>query len=245
MTNPLFLPTAQKALALTAKSGSTCSAEIGGVSTVIEVARDLTVAAGDALLIIRSGATWFAIARYSTAAPATVTGGSTPPPPKGVQTGRLVITPIETRSRQGSRWRSDTDDVYQGQYGGNGNHVGCAFYGRKAATVAGATCTGAAIKVRRLDKGGTNAAQDTTLRLITERFRPPGAPTLTSTTDGPNLRRGQTDTYVEIPTAWGQAMLDGTSGGLALYEADGSPYVIFAGRGSWGPAWTLTISWRR
>lgn len=244
MTNPLFLPTAQKALALTAKSGTTCTAEINGQSTVIEVARDLAVSAGDALLVIRSGSQWFAIARYGSAAPAAVVTDQSPAP-TAPQTGRMVITPIETRSRQGSRWRSDTDDVYQGQYGGNGNHIGCAFYGRKAATVSGATCTGAAIKVRRLDKGGSNAAQDTTLRLVTERFRPSGAPTLTSTADGPNLRRGQTDTYVEIPTSWGQAFLDGTSGGLALYEADGSPYVIYAGRGSWSAAFTLTISWRR
>lgn len=245
MTSPLFLPGVQKATAVTAKSGSTCTADVGGVTTTIEVARDLTVAVGDALLVVRSGAQWFAVGRYSTAAPAAISGAVVPPQPVGVQTGRMVITPIETRSRQGSRWRTDTDDVYQGQYGGNGNHVGCAFYGRKAATVAGATCTGAAIKVYRLDKGGSNAAQDTTLRLITERFRPSGAPTLTSTTDGPNLRRGQKDTYVEIPTSWGQAMLDGTSGGLALYEADGSPYVIFAGRGSWSAAFTLTLSWRR
>lgn len=244
MTNPLFLPTAQKALALTAKSGSTCSAEIGGQATTIEVARDLTVAAGDALLVVRSGSQWFAIARYAAAAPGAVVTDQAPPP-VATQTGRMVITPIETRSRQGSRWRSDTDDVYQGQYTSSGNHVGCAFYGRKAATVSGATCTGAAIKVRRLNKGGSNAAQDTTLRLVTERFRPSGAPTLTSTADGPNLRRGQTDTYVEIPTSWGQAFLDGTSGGLALYEADGSPYVIYAGRGSWSAAFTLTLAWRR
>jgi hypothetical protein len=242
----LFLPNILKAIAQTAKSGSTCTADVGGEIVTVEVARDLTVAAGDALLLARSGAQYFALGRYSTAAPAAPSVPvSAAPRPVAVQTGRLIITPIETRSRQGSKWRTDTTDVYQGQYGGNGNHVGCAFYGRKAATVSGATCTGAAIKVRRLDKGGTNAAQDTTLRLITERFRPSGAPTLTSTTDGPNLRRGQTDTYVEIPTSWGQAMLDGTSGGLAVYESDGSPYVILAGRESWGPAWALTISWRR
>lgn len=244
MTSPLFLPGVQKAIAVTAKSGSTCSADIGGETVTIDVARDLTVAAGDALLVVRAGAAWFAIARYATAAPGAVTTPSAPRP-VAPQTGRMVITPVETRSRQGSRWRSDNDDVYQGSYGSSSNHVGCAFYGRKAATVAGATCTGAAIKVRRLDKGGSNAAQDTTLRLVTERFRPSGAPTLTSTADGPNLRRGQTDTYVEIPTSWGQEMLDGTSGGIALYEADGSPYVIYAGRGSWSAAFTLTISWAR
>lgn len=239
-----MLPGVVKALAVTSKSSGTCTAEIAGQQVTVDVARDLTVNAGDAILVARSGNQWYAIQRYAAAAPASVVTEQ-PPPPVAAQTGRMVITPIETRSRQGSKWRTDTDDVYQGQYTASGNHVGCAFYGRKAATISGATCTGAAIKVRRLDKGGSNAAQSTTLRLVTERFRPSGAPTLTSSTDGPRLRRGQTDTYVEIPTSWGQAFLDGTSGGLALYESDGSPYVIYAGRGSWSPAFTLTIAWRR
>lgn len=235
-----------RAIAVTAKTGSTCVAEIGGIETTIEVARDLTVVAGDALLVIRSGSSWYAVCRTGTAAPAAPDTPRPPPPPSaGVQTGRLVISPVETRSRQGSKWRTDTDDIYQGEYGSNGNHIGCAFYGKKARTIAGATVTGAALKVRRLDKGGTNAAQDTTLRLVAENFRPSGAPTLGSTADGPNLRRGQTDTYVAIPTSFGQALVDGSAGGIAVYEADGSPYVILAGRGSWGPAFTLTLAWRR
>ncbi|MEE3918179.1 hypothetical protein V2I01_04775 [Micromonospora sp. BRA006-A] len=40
-------------------------------------------------------------------------------------------------------------------------------------------------------------------------------------------------------------MVDGTAGGLAVYDSSGSPYVRFAGRGSWSPAFTLAISWRR
>lgn len=235
-----------RAIAVTAKTGSTCVAEIAGVETTIEVARDLTVVAGDALLVIRSGSTWYAIARTGTAAPAAPETTRPPvPPTRPPQTGRLVISPVETRSRQGSRWRTDTDDVYQGEYGSNGNHVGVAFYGKKPRTLAGATITGAALKIRRLDKGGTNAAQDTTLRLVAESTRPSGAVTLGSSADGPNLRRGQTDEYVPIPTSFGQALVDGTAGGIAVYEADGSPYVILAGRGSWGPAFTLTLAWRR
>jgi hypothetical protein len=235
----------QKATAVTAKVGSTCTADIGGVETSVQVARDLSVAAGDALLVCRAGATWVAIARLQTAAPASIVAPTVPPKPAPPTTrGRLVITPVETRSRQGSKWRTDTDDVYQGQYGGNGNHVGCAFYGRKAATIANATVLSASVRVRRPDRGGSNAATPTTMRLITERFRPSGAPTLTSSTSGPSLRRGATGTF-SVPDAWAQAMMDGTAGGLAVYDASGSPYVILAGRGTWSPAWTLTIDWRR
>jgi hypothetical protein len=247
MPGDLFVPGTLKAIATSGKTGSTCSADIGGQTVTIEVARDLSVASGDGLLVVRSGDTWYAIGRTSTAAPAVPDTPPPPPPPSKpvVVTGKLIVSPVETRSRQGSRWRTDTDDVYQGQYGGNGNHIGCVFYGTKPRTLAGATVTSAYVRIRRLDKGGTNAAQDTTLRLVAERFRPSGAPTLGSVADGPNLRRGETQNGVQITTAWVQAMVDGTAGGLAVYEADGSPYVILAGRGAWSAAWTMTIYWRR
>jgi hypothetical protein len=90
-----------------------------------------------------------------------------------------------------------------------------------------------------------NAAQATTLRLVTQAKRPAGAPTLTSSTSGPSLRRGQTVDAFVIPDSWGQALVDGTSGGLAVFESDGSPYVILAGRGRWSAAFTMTISWYR
>lgn len=243
----MALPDTLKATATTAKTGSTCTAEIGGVDTTIQVARDLSVSSGDGLLVVRSGSQWYAVARTGTAAP-TAPDTPPPPPPKPkpeVVTGRLIITPVETRSRQGSRWRTDNDNVYQGEYGGNGNHIGCVFYGSKPRSIAGATVTSALFRLRRLDSGGVNAAQDTTLRLVAERFRPSGAPTLGSTADGPNLKRGETRNGVALPTAWAQAMVDGTAGGIALYESDGSPYLIMAGRGSWSPAWTLTLYWRR
>lgn len=243
----MSLPNALKATATTSKTGSTCTAEIGGVDTTIQVARDLSVSSGDGLLVVRSGDQWYAVARTGTAAPTPPdTPTAPPPPPKpAVVTGKLIVAPVETRSRQGSRWRTDNDDVYQGEYGGNGNHIGCVFYGRAPSSLAGATVTSALFRMRRLDAGGVNAAQDTTLRLVAERFRPSGAPTLGSTADGPNLKRGETRNGITFPTAWAQAMVDGTAGGVALYESDGSPYLIMAGRSSWSPAFTLTIYWRR
>jgi hypothetical protein len=40
-------------------------------------------------------------------------------------------------------------------------------------------------------------------------------------------------------------MVDGTSGGLAVFDGTGSPYVRFQGRGGYGPAFTMTIAWKR
>jgi hypothetical protein len=240
-------PITRLATATAAKSGSTCTAIIDGTVVTVQCARDLTVASGDVLMLILFDAQWFAVGRAFTAAPVDTAPDNTPPPPPKPTTviGTTVIAPVETRSYRSGKWRTDNDDVYQGQYGGNGNHTGCAFYGNKPRSLAGATVTRAVIRVRRPDAGGANAAQPTTLRQVTQKTRPGGAPTLTGSTSGPSLRRGQTTNSFAIPTSWGQAFVDGTAGGLAVYEADGSPYVILAGRGRWSAAFTLTLNWTR
>lgn len=233
------------ATATTDKSGSsTVTATVNGVDTLVQVARDLTVAAGDVLLVERVGAQWFAYARLFAAAPGAVENERPPEPKPTTTNGSLVVSPVETRSYRNGSWRMDTDDVYQGQYGGNGNHTGAVFYGTKPRSLEGTTVASATIKVKRIS-GGTYAAQPTAMWLMTQATRPGGAPTLTSTASGPSLAVGATTDAFAIPSAWAQAFVDGTAGGIAFFDADGSPYVKFAGRGTWSPAFTLTISWQR
>jgi len=217
------------ATATDAPVGVTVVAEVNGTATVVQIARDLTVASGDVLIVERIGSQWFAIGRAWAAAPAATNPQPPPEPKPTVTTGSLVVSPVETRSYRASYgWRTDNTDMYQGQYGGWGNHTGCAFYGSKPRSLAGATVTDARIRVRRLT-AGTYAAQATTMRLVTQS----------------SLAVGATNNSFDVPSSWVQAMVDGTAGGLAIYDADGSPYVRLAGRGSWSPAWTLTITWRR
>lgn len=227
------------------KSGSTVTVNIGGTITTVEVARDLTVASGDVLLLVRHGSQRVAVARLYTAAPATppdADGNSGAPDPRPpLVTGEIVVPPSETRSYLPSGWGES--DVIQGEYG-PGNHTGCAFYASAPLSLDGATVTGATVAIRRA-AGGTFAAQPTTLWLVTEDIRPSGAPTLTDDTPGPSLAVDQTDDAYPIPTAWAQALVDGTAGGVALYDADGAPYVRMAGQGVWSPAFTLTIAWQR
>lgn len=227
-------------------SGGLLTVAVNGVSVSMLAARDVTFANGDGVAFIRAGAMWVAVCRVGTTAtvPPVEANPDTPPPKPTTVTGSKTFTPVETRSRQGSKWRTDNDDVYQGEYGSNGNHTGCAFYGAGPRSLAGATVTGASVKLHRKSAGGITAAQDTTFRLVTQKTRPSGAPTLTSSTDGPNLAWGQTATFT-IPTAWAQEMVDGTAGGLAIFESDGSPYVILDGRGSYGPSFSLTIRYSR
>lgn len=231
--------------ALTVKASGVFSADVNGQTVSIQCARDLTVAAGDVCLVTRIGSQWFALQRMFTAAPTAPVNDVAPDPKPVIRYGSLTVSPVETRSYRNGGWRTDNADVYQGQYGGQGNHQGCVFYGTKPKSLAGATVTKATIRVRRASGGGAYAAQATTMRLVTQRTRPGGAPTLTSSTSGPSLKRGQLTTAFTIPDSWAQAMVDGTAGGLGFYDAGGSPYVIFDGRGSYGPAFTMTITWRR
>lgn len=229
-----------------AKSSGTLSVAVGGQVVTVQAARDVTFAANDRVTLIKADGIWVATARLDTGATSDTSTTNPPPvkPKPTVTTGSKTFTPVETRSRQGSKWRTDNDRVYQGQFGGNGNHVGCAFYGNGPRSLAGATVTSATVKLRRASSGGVTAAQDTTFWLVTQKTRPAGAATLTSSTDGPNLRWGQSTTFT-VPTSWAQALVNGTSGGLAIFESDGSPYVILDGRGDYGASFSLTINWRR
>src|SRR6187549_1537104 len=209
--------------------------------------RDVTVAVGDVVYGLRHGQEIIILGRLYGAAPAAIEAEdtSTPPAPQPeTVTGTLIVAPVETRSyRPNWGWRKDNDDVYQGEYT-NGNHTGCAFYGNKPRSIAGATVTSASIRAKR-GMGGDYAARQTTLRRITNKTKPSGAPTLIAGEwDGPYLAVNKTDTTISLPVSWGQDLVDGAAGGLAIYESDGSPYVKLEGRGGYSSSFVLTLKWK-
>lgn len=230
--------------ATAAKTGSIVPVEINGTVVNVQIARDVTVAADDIVIVSRTENLWVVTGRLFTAAAPNPTGNGGGVPTSGVS-GSSVFAPVETRSYRSSGWRTDTTDIYQGQYGGWGNHTGCAFYGAGPRSLAGATVLSALIAVRRNSGGGITAPQATTLWLVTQSTRPGGAPTLGSSTAGPTLGWGGYLNSFAIPASWAQAMVNGTAGGLAVYDASGSPYVILSGNGTWGPSFTLSMSWSR
>lgn len=238
------LPETRLATATAAKAGSTVTCMINDTLTTVQVARDLTVAIGDVLVCSRFGGQWIATARMFAAPPDVVDPGAAPPANPVSTSGVLVVSPVETRSYRNGGWRTDNTDVYQGQYGGGGNHTGAVFYGGAPRSLVGATVTAAGCQVRRLS-GGFFAAQATTMRLMTQATRPGGAVTLGATWPGPSLPVNATQYGFPVPASWAQAMVDGTAGGLAFFVAGGEPYVRFAGIGDWSPAWTMTIYWTR
>lgn len=235
-----------KATATAASSSGTVSANVNGTITTIRVVAGLTVTERDVMLVEQIGQEWWAVALAYDTTPAELLQPPAPAPPSHPPTvGRAVFSPVETRTYRAGSWTSTgNDSVYQGEYGGTGNKTGCVFYGSAPRSLHGATVTSASIQVRRL-RGGVFAAQTATMRLMTQSTRPAGAPTLTSSTTGPRLAVDATNNSFAVPTSWVQDMVDGTAGGLAFFESDGSPYIRFAGRGDWSAAFALTVNWRR
>lgn len=230
------------AVATAAKVGSTVACTVAGVATTVQAARDLTVAAGDVLVVNKVAGRWFAVGRAYTAAPGYVDPGD-PPPPTAITpaSGRLVIAPQHTGTYRDSRWLTGVQSVEQGIYGGAGNATGVAYYGYKAQSLSGATATAATVQITRAAGGAAGAA---TLWLVTEPVFDGAAPTRTSSTAGPSLTVGETTTYA-IPAAWAQAFANGTSGALAVFAAGGTPFQRFTGRAESATAWLLTIDWTR
>ncbi len=261
------------ATATSADTSGACLAMVADTEFTVRVVSGLTVVIGDQLLIARHGSIRWALAKVLPApaspAPPTASPDAAPPlppplPPPGapappalpapnpiVTTGVLVCPAVQTCDYRNSQWRDDigpinSTDLYQGRFvtSAFGRNTGCAFYGTKPTTLTGATITKATVRLSRL-RSGSFAAQSPTLRATTQSVRPAGAPTLNETTTGPSLRVDQQDNEFVLPVAWGQAFVDGTRGGIAIDVAADTPYMRFAGRGSWPTAFTLTLYWRR
>jgi hypothetical protein len=251
-----------RGMAVSSASGGACLVDIAGTTVTARVALALTVATGNLLLLSRLGSTYYVtnvLPPAPVVAPAAppppdsppVDTGDTPPPSKPTTTtGTLTCVPTVTACYRDGSWRSDGDpvnsfDLYQGRYGGSsyGRNTGCAFYGSKPHTLSGATCTRATLKLKRLSAGDF-AGRAVTLRLVSQTSRPSGSPTLNESTTGPSLGIGDSTTFT-LPTSWGQSLIDGSRGGIAISISSDTPYIHLAGRGSWSAAMTLSLSWRR
>jgi hypothetical protein len=248
--------------ALSTVTSGACLVRVGGIQVTARVATGLTVTVGSILLMARLGSLYYVITvvpAAPTSTPATPPPadsappdtGDAPPAPKPVTTtGTLTCVPTATACYRDGSWRSDGDptnsfDLFQGRYGGSsyGRNTGAAFYGSKPHTLNGATCTKATVKIKRLSAGDF-AARSATLRLVSQTSRPGGSLTLNETTSGPSLKVNDSTTFT-LPTSWGQALIDGTRGGIAISVSSDDPYIQLAGRNSWSAAMTLAISWRR
>ncbi|MEU7400703.1 hypothetical protein [Streptomyces sp. NPDC044948] len=253
--------------AVTAPASGACLADVAGIRITARVVAGLTVAAGERILILRRGSVYWVIASLGAAPavpptppteepdPPSDPGDTAPAPKPTVTTGSLVCHPVATSTWRDGHWRTDDGsstsmDTYQGRYGGSGygRMSGFAFYGSKPRSLSGATITKATVRLRRLT-AGDYSRRSPTLRLVSQSARPGGFPTLNETTTGPALgvsgHVSPSEATFTLPTSWGQAMADGSRGGLGMVISSDSPYMRLAGRSSWSAAWTLTLYWRR
>lgn len=227
--------------------GGTVTVDVGGEQVTVQVARNITtLAAGDLVSLVRHGSTWYAVAQLGTA-PVDLDTYSTDAAPTvrpDWVTGQYVLRPVDTGTyRDGVGWRTDTTDLFQGDQSMTGRLTGAAFYGSAPAALDGATVTQAVLKLKRLPAGPWAAAA-ATVKAVTESTRPSGAPTLTGSLAAPSLTPGGS-ADLDIGTTWGQGLIDGTYGGLAIDVAADTPYLRLAGRDSWAAGMAVVIDWRR
>lgn len=162
----------------------------------------------------------------------------------------VVISRVSTSSWRdsfGGQWRTDTDDVYQGEYSGfNDNHRGLWFYGNQISDklrVGGITrtITKATIYMKRRNTSH-GPAGDVPIRLANHNYssRPGGAPTLLESAGGiAQLSRGEAAT-ITIPSAWYANIAAANRRGFAIYETT-TDYAIMDGASISDATGRLTI----
>ncbi|MFD6093969.1 hypothetical protein ACFWGN_17785 [Oerskovia sp. NPDC060338] len=175
-------------------------------------------------------------------APTPDPGGGTPPPPPTTTSGTLTITATDSGAWQvGGTWAWAGNDVIQYRYGSARENRGAWFYGNGAAQLAGATITGARIRLgARLRIGSYNAAQALHLYRHTNAARPAGDVARVAGPHDITLTPNAGPQWVTIPTAWGQDLING--GGIAVA---GSPYVGITGVDADPASGQLQLDWRR
>lgn len=186
-------------------------------------------AAGDIVQVTFTGAEVLITGRISNA-PA-----STPPPPPPLapiehyQT-TVPIPPASRGTYRGGSWLTFTDTITQGDWGW-GRGFGAAFYGDALVALGADLALGHAISINmHRTAGGAFAASAPTMRLLAERTRPSGQPTVLQTETGPSLAVNESTAWT-LPAAWAVALLNGTAGGVGMWVNTDAPYQNYASTG--------------
>lgn len=173
--------------------------------------------------------------------PITEAAAPVPPPSSSVRRSKTIIPSSTGTYRSG--WR-DGSELRQGDWNsGYGISLGAAFYGRQLKSL-GADLTkarSAVLTYRRLS-GGVFGAQSPTVWTLSQSSRPSGSPTrlLSSVADAVAVNRVESWT---LPSNMLDQLLSGTAGGLGIYVASSSPYIVLAGRGDAAEAMTLKVNY--
>ena len=162
------------------------------------------------------------------------------PAPGSGNSGYNTFAAQDSASFRNGKWRTDTRNVVQHDWGGYGNNNGAWFYGSSPRDyLAGATCTKLKIKVQRRS-GGVWGPQNIHFHFHTSDTRPGGNVSYTAGPADTAVDIGETR-EIELPTAWGQTLIN-TGGGIGIQN---SPYVVLAGIDTMSDSGLITIDWTR
>lgn len=149
-------------------------------------------------------------------------------PPTSTKTVVFNATSTKSWRDKYNSWRSDNNNIYQGEYGGYGNHRGCIFFNSQAiqTTLSGKTVKSCRLYLERI-AGGINSEQS--LNLYTHNLTSPsGTPVLTLQKSGVAKYAVNDKKWISIPISAVDSIKSDTAKGVAIYSPTGSPYMIFA-----------------
>jgi hypothetical protein len=246
------IPTEYAALAIgvvTDVSGSTAgrvTVNADGYPLALPFVKGYVPSLNDPVLILRQGTRAWVIASLKAGV---ASGGAGPapivPPPQpdtGPQTGTATFTPTGAATYRSGTRRTDTSDLYQGDWTGRGNNTGAWVYGgAPKATLAGKKIAAARMWMRR-GAGGSGAAVSPVLGTIAETALPGGTPAVTGAANLSAIGIGQ-GAWLDITAARADALVNGAAGGLAIASSGTAQYLSIDGPPSDGQSGTIQIDW--
>lgn len=148
------------------------------------------------------------------------------------------------RNNEGWYGASESNNAAQGAYSTTwGYYRGCYFYGNAFTSLAGRTCTGLTIRLHRKGSGGISGAERIWLAPHTHASQPSGSPYFTeSARQVGTLAWNATDTFT-LPTAWGQALIDGRYKGFGHLYLGTADYAVMHGLETDSLSGQLSLSW--
>lgn len=230
---------------VTAVSGNTLTVKLADADDPITCLALLgpAYAVNDTVVVARDGTSSFVLGRMAASAPA-ADPDPEPPPPVAVSRVTRTILPQSTGTyRSSGGWRSG-DEMRQGDWNsGYGLNLGAAFYGRQLRSLDADTgrSRSATLYYRRTD-GGVYGGQTPTIWTLSQSKRPSGAPTRLSSSAGASVAVGRAASW-SVPTSMLDALLSGAAGGLGIYVGSASPYIVLDGRGDYGKAFALSVTY--
>lgn len=223
--------------------GARCTVLAGGVSYSCLRNVAYTPVVGHVVRLDWSEPTPWVIGQSSTDVPPPSSDPAPPPPPPapggtGVTSFAAVASGYFSTTYGWSGATSWGSRLMQGTSGGT--NTGAWFYGAGPRSLAGRTISRAEVFVHRTPGYGAGGVSTVHLYRHTSDARPGGNVALVAGPTDVARARGQAD-WVDVPTAWAQAIVD-DGGGLGIY---GSPYLVLEGIREDPQSGLLRLTWAR